>query len=93
MKKTLRIVDRDGSITFYGVGKLAYLLLLGGLVYVAALAVNDLIVATLQKYVRKEGLLGYLFYAGIAIAMVILVVYSGCWYSPELADYIDLSPI
>uniref|UniRef100_A0A6C0IYU1 Uncharacterized protein n=1 Tax=viral metagenome TaxID=1070528 RepID=A0A6C0IYU1_9ZZZZ len=93
MPKALVLVDEGGKITVTGVCKLSYLLILASLVYLAALAVNDFAQQVLEKYVRKDGLFGYFIYAVLTVFLVIFAVYLGCWWSPDLVEYINVSPI
>jgi hypothetical protein len=93
MPKALALVDEGGKITVAGVCKLSYLLILASLVYLAALAVNDFAQQVLEKYVRKDGLFGYFIYAVLTVFLVIFAVYLGCRWSPDLVEYINVSPI
>ena len=93
MPKSLGVVDETGSITISGVCKLSYLLVLASLVYISALAVNDFAQKVLEKYVKKDGLFGYFLYAVITIGLVIFAVYLGCRWSPDMVEYINVSPI
>lgn len=93
MPKALALVDEGGKITVTGVCKLSYLLILASLVYLAALAVNDFAQQVLEKYVRKDGLFGYFIYAVLTVFLVIFAVYLGCRWSPDLVEYINVSPI
>jgi uncharacterized membrane protein YdjX (TVP38/TMEM64 family) len=93
MRKSLTIVTEDGSVSIYSVCKLVYLLILSALCLVAALAINETIQKILEKYVKKEGIWGYVIYSIIAILLIIIVAYVGCRCSPEIIEYIDLSPM
>lgn len=93
MPKSLRVLDQNGDVSVAGICKLSYLLVLGSLVYISALAVNDLAQQALQLYVKKDGLFGQMCYALLTIVLVILAVYLGCRWSPDLVDYINISPI
>ena len=93
MGKTLTVVTEDGSISVYSVCKLVYLLILSALCLVSALAINETIQKALDKYVKKDGIWGYIIYSLIAIALVILVAYAGCRFAPDMVEYINLSPL
>ena len=93
MTKPLGVVDETGSVTIGGVCKLSFLLVLGSLVYIAALAVNDLAQKVLERYVRKDGLWGYFIYAVVTILMVVFIAYLGCRWAPDMVEYINVSPI
>jgi uncharacterized membrane protein YdjX (TVP38/TMEM64 family) len=91
MSKKITIITEEGSVSFHEICKLCILLLLGALCIVAALAINETIEHILQKYIKKDGILGYLLYTAIAIGLIILVVYLGCKVFPDLPEHIDLS--
>ena len=93
MGKSLGVVDEKGSVSFMGVCKLSFLLVLASLVYISALAVNDFAQKALEKYVRKDGLFGYFAYALLTIFIVIFVAYIGCRWDPGMSEYINVSPI
>lgn len=92
MRKGITVVTRDGSISVYDICKLSFLLILSALCLVAALAINQTIQQILEKYVKKDGILGYLLYSIIAVSLVIIFAYAGCKFCPDLADHIDLNP-
>lgn len=93
MGKSLTIVTEDGSFSVYSVCKLVYLLILSALCLVAALAINETIQKALEKYVKKDGIWGYVIYSLIAIGLVIFVAYAGCRFSPDIVEHINLSPM
>lgn len=92
MAKTLSVVKEDGGVCIYSICKLSFLLILSALCLVAALAINETIQKILEKYVKKDGILGYVIYSLIALALVIIVAYAGCRFCPDLVEHIDLTP-
>lgn len=92
MGKKLVVVREDGSLCIHSVCKVVYLLILSALCIVAALAVNETIQKVLERYVKKDNILGYAIYALIAIVLVIVVAYIGCKWSPDIIEHMDLSP-
>lgn len=93
MPKNLTVVKPDGCVDIYSVCQLVYLLILSALCLVAALAINETIEKILQKYLKKDGILGYVIYSLIAVALVVIVAYAGCRFSPDLVEHINLSPV
>lgn len=93
MGKNLTVVTSDGTVSMIGICQLVYLLILASLVLVAALAINEAIQKIIEKYgIRKDHILGYIIYAVTAVIVVIIVAYTGCRCSPEIVEYINLSP-
>jgi hypothetical protein len=62
-------------------------------VYISALAINEFFQKVIERYVRKDGLLGYFVYALMAIAAVLVAVYVGCKWDDSMIDYINVSPL
>ena len=94
MAKTLTVVTPEGSVSITAIMKLIFLLLLGSLSLVTALAVNELVQKFLEQCnIRKNNLTGYAIYTLIALILLISVAYIGCMVSPELVEYINVSPL
>lgn len=93
MAKSLTVITEDGSLCVHSVCKLVFLLILSALCLVAALAINETIQKILEKYVKKDGIWGYIVYSIIAVALVIIVAYFGCRCAPDVVEYINLSPM
>lgn len=93
MTKHLTVVNADGTVSLFDVCRLSYLLILGSLVYISALAINEFFQQILKKYVRKDGLFGYFLYALLAVLAVLIVAYTGCKLDDHLVDYINVSPL
>jgi membrane protease YdiL (CAAX protease family) len=93
MGKTLTVVTSDGNINLWSLCKLVFLLILSSLAFIAALAVNEAMQKIIEKYAfKKDGILGYIIYAILAIIMVIVFAYIGCRCSPGIVEYINITP-
>lgn len=93
MTKHITVVKADGTVSFYDICKLSYLLILSALVLVSALAINEFFQEIISQYVRKDGLFGHFVYALLAILAVLIVAYAGCKWDENLVDYINVSPL
>ena len=93
MTKKLTLVESNGSFKTRELFLFSYLLILASLAYVAAMAINELVQAILEKYVKKDSLIGYFIYAILAISLVIFLVYLGCCWSPDFIQYVNLTRV
>lgn len=91
MAKTLSVIKTDGYICHHSIVKLLILLMLTALSIVAALAINETIRFILGEYIKRDNVLGYLFYCFIAIGLIVLLAYIGTYCYPDLIEHIDLS--
>lgn len=93
MPKTLTVVSETGTISIYNICKLVYLLILGALALLAAMAINELAQEIIKNYVARDGVLGYLIYCLVIIVLLVLFAYMGSKACPELVEHINISPI
>jgi len=87
------LIHPDGTVKAREVLVISYILILAALAYTAALAINDFAQAVLSKYVKKDSLFGYALYALLAVILVIVIIYFGCWLHPEVIHYLNISPV
>lgn len=93
MTRTLTVVKSDGSVSLFDICRLSYLLILGSLVYISALATNQFFREVIERYIPRNDLLGYFLYAVLAILAVLVVAYLGCRWDDHLVEYINVSPL
>ena len=91
MAKTLSVIRDDGCVCHHSIAKLFILLMLTALSIVAALAINETVRFILGEYIKRDNVLGYLFYCFIAIGLIVLVAYIGTICYPDLIEHVDLS--
>ena len=93
MTRSLTVVKSDGSVSLFDICRLSYLLILGSLVYISALATNQFFRELIERYIPKNDLWAYFLYAVFAIIAVLIVAYLGCKWDDHLAEYINISPL
>ena len=91
MAKTLCVINGSGCVCHHSIAKLLILLMLTALSIVAALAINETIRFILGGYIRRDNVMGYLFYCFIAIGLIVILAYIGTTCYPDLIEHIDLS--
>ena len=91
MAKTLSVIRVDGCVCHHSIAKLFILLMLTALSIVAALAINETVRFILGEYIKRDNVLGYLFYCFIAIGLIVVLAYVGTICYPDLIEHIDLS--
>ena len=94
MGKNLTVVTNDGRVNMMAIGKLIFLLILSSLALLTALAMNETVQKFLEHcHIRKDNLFGYVIYTFVTLGILITVAYIGCTMSPELVEYINISPL
>lgn len=93
MPDKIKIVNEQGNIEYWNLCRVMFLFLVGALVLIAAQSVNELIEAIIATYIPKKNIWAYLLYAIISISLVLIVVFAACKFTPDLVEYMNLSPV
>ena len=85
------MIHQNGKFSWTGVCKLVFLALLYSIGVVAALAINDLVQKSIEKFVKKkEQLFDEIIYVFITFGLLIIVAYIGCKYCPDVVEKVNV---